>query len=173
MFSQIDANKIKIDKRIPGLCKRPFYGHAHGCPNYGKKEGCPPCNFLEDDFLDFNREIYVIYTKFELGNFAEKMRITHPEWRDFPRQLYNPRRWQNTARKLHRKDILEFLSEHKLMHVDNSPEARGVNVSELMKQVGITLNWKWPPEHILENQRYKENLTYIISLAGYLKNSIR
>ena len=40
------------------------------------------------------------------------------------------------------------------------PENHGVNVSKLMNNIGIELNWKWPPTHNLEN------FSYIISLGG-------
>lgn len=171
MFQQIDSKKIVIDKNFLGMCLRPFYGHSKGCPNYGKKEGCPPCKFLENEIMDFNREIYVIYTRFETGVFAEKMRQNHPEWASSPRQWYNPRRWQPTARKMHKQDINSFLRQTNFMYVDSSPEARGVNVTSLMHQVGIDLNWQWPPKHEIENNGYKNNYTYVVSLAGHLVNS--
>jgi hypothetical protein len=173
MFKEIDPKKIVIDKRFQGICRRPFYGHPHGCPNYGKKQGCPPINFLENEIFDFNREMFVIYTCFNIGEFAEKMRQTHPEWEKFPRQLYNPRRWQPTARKMHRLDIVSFLDQTNYLNVDSFPEAKGVNITELMKQIGINLNWEWPPQHILENNHYKNNVSYLVSLAGHLVNSHR
>ena len=43
----------------------------------------------------------------------------------------------------------------------SSPEANGVNVTDLMSKIGITLNWGWPPQHILENEEYKKNLIFI------------
>lgn len=173
MFTKIDASRIVIDRKFQGLCCKPFYGHPKGCPNFGKKQGCPPCSFLESDFFDFSRDLFVIYTAFKVGEFAERMRQEHPEWKDFPRQWYNPRRWQPQARAMHRRDIKEFLSQHPEMFIDYSAEARGVNYTELMRQIGIELKWAWPPAHVLEGERYKENLSYVISLAGYLRNSHR
>jgi hypothetical protein len=97
----------------------------------------------------------------------------HQEWKNFPRQLYNPRRWQPSARKIHRQDIDEFLNSHNYFNTDSSPEARGVNVTSLMQNLGITLNWQWPPKHDLENESYKNNLVYLVSLAGHLIHSHR
>ena len=50
--------------------------------SYNKKEGCPPQKLITD-FLDFDRELYLVFTEFPIGEFAERMRIAHPEWRGF------------------------------------------------------------------------------------------
>jgi len=160
MIKKIDPLDLVYSGRIQGLCTTPFYNHPRGCPNWGKKDGCPPGLPLIDRFFDFNSDMYVIYTKFPIGEFAEKMRIMHPEWSEHPRQWYNPRRWQGTARKEHRLEIDRFLSRYPGFEVDKTPEGHGVNVTELMKLVGVELNWEWPPEHNLENK------SYIVSLAG-------
>ena len=47
--------------------------------------------------------------------------------------------------------------------VDTNPEALGVNVTEMMKQVGIELEWNYHEDH---DPRRK---TYRISVAGKLK----
>lgn len=170
MFVQIDPKVVVIDKTFMGMCKLPFYGHPRGCPNYGKKEGCPPSKFVESDIFDFNQDLFVIYTPFNVGIFAERMKQTHLEWAKFPRQWYNPRRWQPSARALHRDDLDEFHKATDLSYYeDNSPEARGVNVSSLMNSIGIPLNWQWPPAHVSENKAYEKNLVYVVSLAGHLR----
>lgn len=169
MFVQIDPKIVIIDKIFQNMCKLPFYGHSRGCPNYGKKEGCPPSKFVESDLFDFNQNLFVIYTPFNVGIFAERMKKAHPEWANFPRQLYNPRRWQPSARKIHREDISEFHRANLSYYIDNSPEARGVNVTSLMNSINVPLNWEWPPKHISENNDYENNLVYVVSLAGKLK----
>ncbi|MEI6732024.1 MAG: DUF2284 domain-containing protein [archaeon] len=158
MIAEINPQDIVFERRIQGLCRKPFYGHPHGCPNYGKKEGCPPGLPLIDKMLDFRSNIYVIYTPFNLGEFAERMKQAHPNWNN--RQCYNPRIWQPTARKMHRADVTHFLETHECMIVNGSPEGHGVNLTDLMAKIGITLDWKWPPEHRIENK------TYRISLGG-------
>jgi len=101
-----------------------------------------------------------------------KIREKHPEWGDdyFPeekpefwkssREWYNPRRWQGTARKLHGEEIEKFMSENAGFVIDRCPEAKGVNVTGLMSEIGVKLNWQWPPVHDVKN------ITYAISLAG-------
>ncbi len=160
MISEIDPGKLSFSRKIQSLCRAPFYSHPHGCPNYGKKEGCPPNQPLIDRLFNLEKKLYLIYTPFAVGEFAERMRATHPEWEDFPRQWYNPRRWQPTARKNHRLELESFLESHpNYTHI--WPEANGVDVNPLMRAVSVDLNWHWPPEH------KKENQTYIISLAGF------
>ncbi len=176
MFYQLDPIKITLDPKFRGMCKLPFYGHAYGCPNFGKKQGCPPHNFLEKDILDFNRDLFLIYTRFDLAGFASRIAERHPDWVKHPRMLVNPRQWQPSARKLHRQDISTFRQYYPDMYVDESPESKGVNVSELMKQVGITLSWDWPPKEIAnlscrDLKDSKKVYTYRVSLAGYLIDS--
>ena len=160
MIISIESRIIPFEKKIQSLCKIPFYGHPHGCPNYGKKESCPPNQPLIDRVLDLSHEVYVIYTKFRVGEFAERMRIMHPEWEHQPRQLYNPRRWQPIIRKEHRLEVNRFLTEHPGLTYTTYSEAHGVNLSLLMHQIGIELKWEWPPEHNENNE------VYLISLGG-------
>ncbi|MGV8086458.1 MAG: hypothetical protein ACP5N1_02395 [Candidatus Woesearchaeota archaeon] len=167
MITQIPSEYIVYDKKIINLCRVPFYNHSKGCPNWNKKEGCPPNVPLIDKILDFNKELYMIYNEFPIGEFAEKMRLMHPEWQEHPRQWYNPRRWQGTARKIHKKE--RIIALEKGIDTIVWPEAHGVNVTGTMKNIGIILNWDWPPQHILENEEYKKNVSYIISIGGYHK----
>jgi predicted metal-binding protein len=163
MIKKISAEKIVLDKRFQGLCRKPYYNHSRGCPNFGVKKGCPPGLPLLDEIFDFEKEVYVIYTNFPIGKFAEKMRVNHPEWSEHPRQLYNPRRWQGTARKEHKQELEKFILENSRMEFNTMPEAHGVNCTELMKKFGIELNWLWPPPHKLDN------VSYIISVCGIKK----
>ena len=160
MIQKIDSSKIVYNKGIQSLCKKPFYGHAQGCPNYGEKEGCPPGIPLINNVFDFNSEMFVIYTAFPVGEFAERMRLGHPEWSEHSRQWYNPRLWQGTARKEHREELENFMDKYSGFEIDRTPEGHGVNVTELMGGIGVQLQWGWPPEHNLENK------TYIVSLGG-------
>jgi hypothetical protein len=164
MYKLIEPEWLRFSRGIQGLCAKRFYNHPHGCPNFGKgpdaRPECPPNATLIDKILDLERDIYVIYTPFEVGRFADQMLERHPEWG--ARMIYNPRYWQPTARKLHRLDIADAIEELGLEKVTDSPEGHGVNVSLLMKRAGIGLSWVWPPEHSLEN------LTYRVSLGGYV-----
>ncbi len=160
MWIEVDAKSILFSRKMQNLCAAPFYGHSKGCPNFGKKEGCPPNQPLINNILDFDSKMYLIYTEFLVGEFAERMRQTHPGWVNHPRQWYNPRRWQPRARKFQCEEEKRFLKEVDDVRIIQSPEACGVNVTALMKSVGIVLNWQWPPKHNLKNK------VYLVSLAG-------
>lgn len=148
-------------KRFQNLCRTPYHNHPKGCPNYGKRSDCPPCERV-DEIFDLTKELYVIFTEFPVGAFAERMRACHPEWHNQPRQWYNCIRWQGTARKHHKQDVLEFQKEFPNLAVDMNPEALGVNVTEMMKQAGIDLEWNYHEDH---NPKRK---TYRVSIAGIL-----
>lgn len=107
--------------------------------------------------LDFSKDICVVYTEFNVGEFAEGMREKYPSWTN--RAIYNPRYWQPRARKFHKLEEEKALGN--IEYIERCPEARGVNVTELMKLVGIDLKWDWPPQHSLDN------VTYIVSLGGF------
>ena len=148
-------------KKYQNLCRARYHNHPKGCPNFGKRPDCPPCELVSDRF-DLSKPMYVIYTSYPVGAFAERLRANHPEWSDMPRQWYNCIRWQGTARNWHKKDILEFQQEFPTLHVDSNPEALGVNVTAIMKQVGIELEWNYHEDHD------PERLTYRVSIAGTL-----
>jgi len=105
-----------------------------------------------------------------LENILDKLKQRHPDWPDnhYPvkikgewkssRQWYNPRRWQLVARKLHEEDIKNH--KRKGMIIDKSPEALGVNITGLMANIGVKMNWQWPPKHDINNK------TYLIAIAG-------
>jgi predicted metal-binding protein len=166
MIIKIDPKTIKYEKRIQNLCMIPYHGHPKGCMNVGKKQGCPPNQPLIDELFDFKSDLYVIYTAFDVGVFAERMRKNHPAWKNQPRQWYNPRRWQGMARKIHLKEENNAKAQYNIEKIIRSPEAHGVNVTELMKALGIKLNWEWPPKHLLNSDSYKNNKTYIVSIGG-------
>jgi len=45
----------------------------------------PPNQPLIDEVFDFNLKLYIIYTEFAVGEFAERMRQKHPTWGKHPR----------------------------------------------------------------------------------------
>jgi len=165
MYQQV--TDIVHGKRFQNLCRSPYHNHPKGCPNYGKRPDCPPCARI-DKVFDLSKPMYVIYTEYPVGQFAERMRLNHPEWAHTPRQWYNCIRWQGTARKQHKCDIMSFefsmlLKKNRDIVVDTNPEALGINVTELMKQVGIDLEWNYHEDHDPERK------TYRVSIAGNLK----
>ncbi len=145
-FSYLDAEKF---------CCLPYLNHPRGCPNYGKKEGCPPNIPKVDEVLDFNKDVYLIYTEFNIGEHAERMKKLHPKWTG--RQIYCCLYWQLKARKLQRQEEEKSIKEKGINLILNSPEANGVNITSLMRKVGIKL--EWPPRKI----------TRLVSLGGTRK----
>jgi predicted metal-binding protein len=137
------------------FCCLPYRNHSHGCPNYGKKVGCPPDISPIEKLLDLNKDLYLIYTEFNIGEHAEKMRRLHPEWTD--KQVYCCLYWQPKARKLQRLEEEKFKKEKSINLILTSPEAMGVNITSLMNKIGIKL--EWPPRKV----------TRLVSLGGVKK----
>jgi len=138
------------------LCLKPYPNHKKGCPNFGKKKGCPPGVPKFDVFYDLSKPIYAIYNGFDFKKHVDRMRERHPDWSQ--RQLGCCLYWQGTARKRLRGriEIFRRLTGGKYV-VNTVPEAMGVNITETMKRVGIEL--EWPPV----------NIAYQIALAGVLR----
>jgi len=166
MIVKINPQNIVYAKSFQGLCRHPFYGHGHGCPNFNKKQGCPPQAPLVNEALDFSRDVYLIFTEFNVGEFAEKTRQSHPGWKS-ERQWYNPRYWQLRARKFQRKEEAVAVKNNNLDIILRKPEANGVNVTKLMADYGVVMSWAWPPKHFLENNKFLDNHVYLVSLGGY------
>ena len=149
--------KVKpvIDRDMGKLCVKPYSNHKKGCPNYNKKKGCPPkCKDI-DEILDFNKDIYVIYNKYDFGSHVERMSEKHSDWSK--RQLECCLYWQGTARKRLREKIVVFRSLHPTLFIVACPEVSGTNLTATMEKIGIKL--QWPPE----------KFTYQIVLAGERK----
>ena len=100
MIEKIEPKLISYIPKIDKLCGQEYYKHRNGCPNLGKKKGCPPNQPQLNRVLNFEKDVYIIYTKFRVGKFAKRMRINHSEWS--LRQIYNPMFWQPQARKIQR-----------------------------------------------------------------------
>ena len=154
----IKVNPI-IDYSVRSLCIKPYYNHPKGCPNFNKKEGCPPGAKLFDKYFDLNYPVYAIYNVFDFKSHVEKMR-KNPKcisWSEH--QLKCLLYWQPKARKKLLVGIKEFIKEFNIKQkleyeMVTCPEAMGINITETMRNVGIEL--EWPPV----------NVTYQIALAG-------
>lgn len=144
--------KPVIDYKMRVLCRKAYPNHPHGCPNWGKKEGCPPSCKPIDKLLDFDKPVWAVWSKFNIHDHVERMRSLHPEWTD--RQLNCCLYWQPKARQVLKREVTTFLSQHIGIKTVTCPEASGVVLTPTMAQVGIEL--EWPPK----------NWTYQIILAG-------
>jgi len=156
MIIQINPEIIVYERKIQGFCAKKYQGHPHGCPNYGKKEGCPPGVKLINELFELNNNynnFFLIWIDYNIGAFANKMKKLHPDWTE--RQCYNPRLWQPTARKMLRAVETVAVAKYKLETILTSPEAHGVDVTQLIKDAaGIEL--EWPPR----------NTTRVVALGG-------
>lgn len=155
MIIELVPETLVINKRFQDICIRPYPNHPKGCPNYNKKAGCPPDQPFLNEVLDFEKPIYVIYTDFPIGEHASQMKQKHPEWTE--RQIYNCLYWQPRARKIHRQEEERALRSYAIQKIERCPEALGLNVTEMMKTLGIEL--EWPPRVT----------TRIISIGGVIK----
>lgn len=140
---------------LPGdLCQRRYSGHGKGCPNYGKRESCPPRAALLTPDLCWGKVWYAIFNVFDFGAHVEKMRKLHPDWSQ--RQLECCLYWQGSARSRLKQEVVRFLTyvSPPLPKVEWIPEARGVDVTETTRRAGIDL--EWPPKTV----------TYQIAVVG-------
>ena len=141
----IEVNPIII-RPVHSLCLRPYPNHKKGCPNYGKKKGCPPGVPMFDLVYDLSKSIYAIYNGFDFKRHVDRMKEKHPDWTK--RQLECCLYWQGTARKQLRELIEEFekLSPKGMFSITAVPEAMGINVTKTMRNAGIVL--EWPPVNV-------------------------
>lgn len=154
-----------VDSSMRGLCTRPYHAHPRGCPNYGRRDTCPPAAPFFFDTFDAKRDIWALWTEFDIGRHREKQRRRHATWSE--RALVNPRHWQGTVRAFLRRAADEWLTQHACHHprtrdikgfeYTTCPEAMGVNLTATMRNVGVHL--EWPPR----------NTTRLIYLAGVRK----
>jgi hypothetical protein len=132
-----------VDYSVRSLCFAEYPGHKHGCPNYKKRDRCPPTAPLVRDVIDLTKPCWAIYNVFDLAAHVERMRAKHPEWSQ--RQLVNCLWWQPGARRKLKGELMDFAREHhgQGLRLLDTAEANGVNWTATMKTAGITL--EWPP----------------------------
>lgn len=150
--------KPVIDLNVRRLCVRPYHGHPHGCPNFDKKQGCPPKALILDHIYDLERSVWAVWNAFDFKGYLLRIRTLHPGWSY--RQLACCLYWQRGARGELAAEIKKFFSETKhwtMQRVLECPEATGVNVTATMKTVGIEL--EWPPKKV----------AYQVALVGTMK----
>lgn len=145
---------LVINSKVRNLCFEAYPNHKNGCPNYGKKKGCPPQAPMINEILDITSPVWAVWNIFDFKTHCNKMRRIHPKWsiRQVECCLY----WQGTARKQLRMLLQEFESAHKQYNftIVTCPEACGVDITKTMLSVGQML--EWPP--IMK--------TYQVILAG-------
>ena len=132
-------NHLVLDARARDWCKMHYYNHPGGCPNYGKRNTCPPQAPMFQDFLATCKPMLLVVVGFKLGEHIEIMREHHPDWTKY--QLRCVLYWQNTPRKWLRNEIKNALQVYPEMIATECPEAMGVNVIETAKRWYPDIKW--------------------------------
>lgn len=120
-----------------GMCQLPYPNHPKGCPNYNKKNSCPP----NCQIFNLQPPYYAIINEFDLASHVARMYELHPKWTE--RQAYCCLYWQPKARKKLKEEIILFKRQNPALSVNTCPEGGGVNVTETLALAGVTL--EWPP----------------------------
>lgn len=157
-WCKLPYNPLK-DKN--GRLKRDRYGnikyrYPDGCPNYGKKEGCPPNSKKIDEFIDLTQKYWFIIVEFDIGAHERKQKIKHPHWSI--KQCRNSRHWQGTIHKQLREESNRLCGSYNRVFT-LCPEAMGVHAIKTAKNIGIPIKSR------------PKNYIYKISLVGYSKES--
>ena len=123
------------------MCVLPYKNHKNGCPNYGKRDDCPPFVPMFDEVFDISKPIYAILSTFDLLSHTEKMKKKHPEWNEA--QCLNVLYWQGTVKKKLKENIKTFNYTFRQLgyYSTTTPEAMGVDVTQTLKNSGIILEW--------------------------------
>lgn len=135
---------VCIDHSMRALCLHSYPGHPKGCPNFGRREECPPQVKTFEKLFDISKDTYAIVNEFDLKSHVDKMEKMHPGWsyRMLSCLLY----WQPSARKQMRK-LIASTKVPKGYLIIGVPEAMGINITTTLASAGIDL--EWPPIHIV------------------------
>jgi len=128
-------DKLVLSNRVPNWCQLPYPRHPKGCPNYDKRENCPPntepiTNLIKPPFL-------LVGIRFNLGGHIKRMKEIHPEWSNAQARcvLY----WQNKVMKRLREECEHVKNRIPNPKVFYCPEGYYVNVFKTASMVGIKL----------------------------------
>ena len=131
------TTKLVLDNRARDWCKLPYPDHPKGCPNYGKKQGCPPQAPLVGDYFNLNEDHYFVVVQFDLGKHIERMKNKHPSWSD--RQAKCVLYWQGGVNKALREECQFYVAQQGGLVYNLCPEAMGVNVIKTCKAMGLPI----------------------------------
>lgn len=152
---------IHSKKKSMKLCTQPYYKHSKGCPNFNKKEGCPPNILHISEEYDLT-SLHAFVLRFPFEQYLNLKKEIHPDWTN--RALANQRHWQSHLRatllSAYKEEIEEQYPNHTLIL---NPEAQGINVDETLKTVGIELEWCKQNEQgeIVEFPQYMSHVYFL------------
>ncbi len=144
----IEDLDLLYNKEIQNLCKAKYKGHKNGCPNYGKLDNCPPKTPLIDKIINPKLKCKFLGIKFNLYPHRERLRKKHPDWSVWKLNcvLY----YQNSINKELHKISEEYLANNKEFVAIKKPEAYGVNITRMLYNKGLLLDWQWPLNKIIK-----------------------
>lgn len=139
MIVPINEIDIVLEKKARGpWCLLPYPNHQKGCPNYGKKDSCPPFAKPFEELI--GPPFYLVVVFFDLEAHVTRMKNLHPNWTDKQARclLY----WQGSVKKKLLDEALGFIeaNEAKNLFLLRLPEANGVNVFKTCENVGIKID---------------------------------
>jgi hypothetical protein len=131
------TGKLVLQEQTRNWCKFPYPGHPKGCPNYGKKKGCPPMVPLVSTLFDLKKPHWLAVVSFDLAGHMEAMASKHPGWSERQQRccLY----WQGKVRKQLRILCENWLKQHHEYRHTSCPEAMGVNIFRTAHLCGIKM----------------------------------
>ena len=135
-----NCSNIETCNSPRSMCIRAYHNHPKGCPNFGKKDGCPPNIPMFDQVYDVNKPVYLIINEFNLLEHTNNMKKIHPDWSNY--QLYNSRYWQGKIISTNKKVSYAWVNQHPNLVLTNWVENMGVDLVKTLKQVDIDLVFK-------------------------------
>lgn len=178
MYSYISPEELVIDYSVRDLCKTPYPNHPKGCPNYGKRDTCPPKMKKIEDLFDISDGIWLVWVEFDFASHVNRMAQLHPNWSQRQKEccLY----WQGGVNKKLREESKRILQEvskkytpvykQPRLKISYCPEAMGINVTATMKNIQFDMD-TWPPKQIkIALEWPPKNVVRKVAIIGVRKN---
>lgn len=133
--------EVVVDHSMRGKCTLSYPGHPNGCPNFGKKDICPPRAPMIENVLNLAEPVWLVAVPFDLAAHVREMGKRHPDWT--PRQRANLLYWQGSVKKRLAEEAKCQAIAKGLRLIIGCPEACGVDMTATCAGAGISL--EWPP----------------------------
>lgn len=141
------TGKLCLDKRVGQWCQLPYPDHPLGCPNYGKRNACPPYAPSVHDFFDLTKRHWFLITEFPFSLYIEEMRSKHPSWSE--KRLRCLLYWQGHIRKVQHQRIDAFRGQFQDTLFSLLPEAMSINIFKTLRYSGVDIEVK-PQRKVLK-----------------------
>jgi len=151
-IESLQGVELELSEYTWEWCKLPYPNHPYGCPNYGKKEVCPPCPKINEIMSE---PYMLVAIRFDLESWSKHMKNMHPTWTD--RQCRNLLYWQKGVLSRLKKYCDGILNANDNMIATYVPEALGVQVFNTVFKYGIKL------------ERNPKKYVYKIAILGFKK----